>query len=268
MQPQEPTLPTQPAGPNPPVQAPQPPAPPAAAYQPEMQPAPIGTQAPAPPQVPLPGAPVSQTPLGAPQPMPSFEPQMPGAGGRKKKILIACLALAVIIAIAAAVTYLASNLMASIKLTDYSSSLYSLKVPAEYEKKPNGTSINFEERASGVTQSKVIVYYSGFADPISNEQVKTVRETFKKQLATSVEDLAKQGDQQLKNLKVRDDKFKGNDALWLEADVTENNQAIGTVKLVSVVDTKRLYMVGVAAHDSDKGLLKKADTIIDSFSLK
>ena len=222
-----------------------------------------------PPQTPIQPGPPQMPATPAPAPLPPTPPPVRPRRSKTLRILLAALVVIGVFLAAAGATMLVLKLTSqNIKLTTYATSRYSLQVPESYQKDASGTTVNFNEPDKDPTQSRVMVYFSGFPTPLPENEVKSIRDTLRTQLGTSVEDLAKKGTQKLDDLKVSEGKFKGKDALWLRASVSEDGKPSGKVKLVAVIDSKQLYMIGVAAHEADKGLWQHTDEIINSFVLK
>lgn len=223
---------------------------------------------------PIPRGPAGSSPMpfsAAPQPNPALPPypsEPPHRRSRPMRFLLAGMVIAAVVSAAAAITMVVISMQPRVKLTTYSTAAYSLEVPDGYQKDTSGSTVNFNEVDADATQSRVMVYYSAFEVPLPAEQVKSIRDTLRTQLGTAVEDLAKKGSQKLEDLKISEGKFHDQDALWLNASVSENDKPSGKVKLVAMIDSKRLYMIGVAAHAADKGLVQQTDAIIDSFKLK
>jgi hypothetical protein len=207
----------------------------------------------------------SGTPTGPPND--TFSPGGPSSS-KKKRLLIAGAIVLAALAAAIALTMVTMSMLASIKLTGYSTAKYSLQVPAEYKKTVSGDSVTFKEDEKKSTQSQVMVYYSDFPTTLSDDQVRTIRETLRTQLTSAAESLTEEDDQEVKDLKVNSVKYHSADALELTASVAEKGKTAGDIRVIAVVNSKQLYMVGVAAHNGDKGLQKKTDSIIDSFKLK
>lgn len=207
----------------------------------------------------IPGpAPAPTTPVGGPQP----------AGLTKKKLILAAIVVAVLLLLGAIVAILSFSLLASIKLKTYTNAKYSMQVPAEYKQEVNGDSVNFTENEPEKTRSEVMVYYADFPSTLTDDQAATIKDTLRNQLKSAADDLAKDDAKKVEGLVVKETTFHAAPALQLTARVTEDGATVGKVTLVAVVDTQRLYMIGVAAHNSDKGLQKKTDAVIDSFRLK
>lgn len=63
--------------------------------------------------------------------------------------------------------------------------------------------------------------------------------------------------------------FKGEKALQISSDVVDkDDKTVGKLKMIFLVTTESVSMVGVIAHESDQDLQKTMDTIINSFEVK
>ena len=255
MQPQDPnnqnTNPATP--PTPPAPAPEPPTQTPPAVQ---TPTPSNGPAPAPAPIPEPQLeePANTTPL-SPQPK-----KMPS-----KALIGGILGAIVLVAVAVSVYFL---FFSGIKLATYNGQNFSIQYPDGYEQKDvDEGSATFIEKGDAVTASEVGVYYSAFPEALSQEQVDLYRSTIKEQLQTNAGEITG-SELQLKDPKVEDVKFKGQDAIQMTAKVTKDGADNGSAKFIAVFDTQKFYMVVVKAHNSDPGVAQATDRIINSFATK
>lgn len=235
MQPQDPANPTQ--QPNPAT-----PPPPAAAPTPSPS-APTGSQG------------NWQSPAAAAQPK------------NNKKMIMIIVGVVVGLAVIAGAAFGAMKMFgSSIKLETYQNDDFSVLVPEGYEMKEEQIT-EFKEPGPEETQSVVIAHYQELPQTLEESQLSEVRDTFRDQLQESAADFVT-GSEEIENLKVEDTTFKGEQGILLTATMTKDGKKIGDIKLVAVINTTSIYMVGVGAHISDGNLVKETDKIINSFELK
>jgi hypothetical protein len=209
---------------------------------------------------------------GAPiTPMPSMG--MPHAGipggNRRKPFMIAAFAVVGILVIGIVAVLAMKMLGGSVKLETFSNENLSVLVPAGYSKTPENGGASFEEKegASG-THSEVVAFYEKLPSGLSDSDIQQVKSSLKSVLQNAAESSASQSDQEIKNIKITDTKFKGDDALKLTGDAMRDGKTVGHYTLIAGVNKNAVYMVGVGVHKSDPGLGKKVDQILNSFTLK
>lgn len=220
------------------------------------------------------GAPAGSTPPATPpatSPAPSgtWQPgaPAPASGGNKKKMMLV-VGVVVGLAVVAAIIFGAMKFFGgkSIKLETFSNENFSLLVPVGY-KKEEGAVIAFQEPGDKDTQSAVLAQYEKMPETIEESQLAEVRKLFKEQIQQSAPSFVN-SDEELKDLKVEDTTFKGQEGILITASIAKGGKVVGDLKMVAVINTEAIYIVGVGVHNSDKDLHKKVDTIINSFELK
>jgi hypothetical protein len=155
-----------------------------------------------------------------------------------------------------------------IELETYNNENYTLLVPVGYNKEEDNDFQEFKEPGDEDTQSEVMAYYAAFPEPITADQVSQFKDLLKSELEDAAKNNLANPNDKVEDLKITDVKYKGEDALQLTATVTRDGKKEGEVKLVAVINTNEIYMVGVGAHVSDPGVSKEMDNIINSFEKK
>ncbi len=277
--------PTSPTMPQPPVQ-PVVPTPPATPYPP-VQPIPPQQQS---------------TPLGTsptmPQPQSSFtsqpQPLMTASAykqGRNlsKKIILASVIVGVLLLIGGGV-FAFTKMTGGIKLAKYSGSKFEILYPGNYEKKEfdEGRQVLFTEPDSKKdaknSKEDKLDLKSDLSDMGDNDSAVIVAadeipEEARKEIESKKEDFFNSFEKQLKdgssddNKKIVLDKSErtkhlSNDALILKGVYKKKGKKVGNINIVIALGNDKYYVIMVVAHDSDPGVQKKADKIIDSFKLK
>ncbi len=196
-------------------------------------------------------------------------PQM-GGSSPLKKFIKPGIALVVVIALAVGGWFAYNTFFASIKLKTYSTSDYSVLVPASYTQKTDSADGGIEFIEKGKTSdngSQVVVFYQAFPSEISSDEISTLESTFKDELKTSASSaLGTSGE--VKDLTFKDTTFQGQKAMEITGTDTSNGATTGKVKLEAVFTTKQFYVIGVEYRIGDHALQKSTDKIINSFKLK
>lgn len=196
----------------------------------------------------------------------------PGFSGTKlpkdkpKFIALIVIALVVIILIVAAALVVPK--LKGISLESYSNSDFSILTPKDYERKEESGLIKFEEKGSDdKTKSGVLVFFEKSPQSLSKEEqeqaLSLVEGSFKEELEKELGN-----DSKFENYTLEKTDYKGNPARTITADVAIDGKKAGKIKMVVGVSASSVYVVGVVAHQSDKGVEKSIDKIIDSFEIK
>ena len=223
-------------------------------------------------QTPSAGVPEPQAPAPAPAAPTPKVTDTPSAGpttptpGKKPPMMLIGIVVAVVLAVGAAVAAY-FLFFSGIALATYNGDKYSVKYPEGYEQKVEESSVTFNEKGDANTASSVFVYYSEFPAPVEQEQVTLLKDTLKEQMEASIGQ-ATGGNIQIKDSKTEEVKFKGADALQVTGKAERDGKDAGNMKIVMVIDTQKLYMVGVGADISDPGVKNSTDAIINSFTVK
>lgn len=179
-----------------------------------------------------------------------------------KKLIIGAAAITVI---AVVIGIVLLKLNSGLKLTSKSTTDYSMLVPEGYKEKIGNDVVSYEEPEGGEeTRSGVFVFhesYPGGAGLTSQQK----DEFFKAAEQIPQTLLATQG-VTAKDFKVERTTFKKNDALKFSGRIDDGENS-GELKGMFILGDKAFYMVFVAAHKSDPGLIKKTDKIVNSFEI-
>lgn len=245
--------------------------------QPTPNPTPQDTPPPQAPQTPPADPPAfnpasSPTPQTPPAAAPSFTPPqhgvMPGAhpGAPKKSpvMLISIIAGAVVLIGAGVLAYFL--LFTGIALEKYDADKYSMMVPVGYTKEDQGEGVVFNEKDGKATASSVFAYYAEFPTTPTKSQLDTAKAAFKSQLEDKIGTYTS-STHTITDVKVEDTTFKGVEAIKVSAKAKSSGSE-GVVKMIAVIDSEKIFIVGVAADGGDGGLIAKADEIINSFTVK
>ena len=92
------------------------------------------------------------------------------------------------------------------------------------------------------------------------------KKEFKSQLENKISDYTT-STHTLTDVKIEDVKYKGEDAFQATAKAKSEGRE-GIFKMIAVVNTEKIFIIGVAADGGDTGLIVKANEIIDSFTIK
>ncbi len=244
------------------------------------QPTPNPTPDPTPQDTPPPQAPASNDPPAfnpAPtQPAPSHEPAftppqhgvMPNTPMHQPKkspvMLIGAIIGAVVLIGAGVFAYF--TFFTGVSLEAYSSDKYTVQVPVGYTKEEEEDAVTFTEPGNKATASSVFAYYAEFPTTPSKAQLDAAKSTFKKQLETQIGSYTS-GTHTISDVKVEDTTYKGQEAFKVSGKA-KSGASEGVIKLIAVIDSEKIFIVGVAADGSDTGLISKSDEIINSFTVK
>jgi hypothetical protein len=216
-----------------------------------------------------PPAPVAAT---TPIPEPKLEetsgpaPTAPLVKKIPSKALIAGILGAIILVAAGVSVYFLY--FSGIKLATYTGQNFSIQYPDGYEQKvADEGSVTFVEKGSADTASEVAVVYTAFPETLDQEQVDVYRKAIKEQLQTDAGEITGE-EVQLKDPKVEDVKYKGQDAIQMTAKIAKDGADVGNAKFIAVFDTEKFFMVVVRTHISDPGVTAATDKIINSFTIK
>lgn len=239
-------------------------------------PMPQDTPPPQPPQVPSSEPPTfnpSATPTQpSPSPEPAFTPPQHGVMpntpmSQPKKspaMLIAAIVGGLVLIGAGVAAYF--MFFMGISLEAYSADKYTMQVPVGYTKEEESDAVTFTETGNKATASSVFAYYAEFPSTPSKAQLDSAKATFKKQLETQISSYASSS-HTITDVKVEDTTYKGQEAFKVSGKA-KSDASEGVIKLVAVIDSEKIFIVGVAADGSDPGLISKADEIINSFTIK
>lgn len=188
------------------------------------------------------------------------------AAKRKKTRLFIMAGMAVVVVAGGA--FLAFSLIKNggLKLEQKSETAYSVLVPKGYDEKSEQGMVIYEEKEGDEdTHSGVIVFYQEY--PGGKAPTSQQKET----VLSAIEDLPKsvlsaQG-KSTTGFKSERTTFKKNDAVKFSAHTEEGDKGGGDLKGIVILGDKSLYMVFVAAHQSDPGVMKKMDNILNSFEI-
>jgi hypothetical protein len=242
MQPQEPKPPVAPESNEAPVTPPTPPVeptPPSAPITPANTPAPI-------------------------TPAAMVTPPTPGKNNPPKKLIAIILGAVLLIAAGVSAYFL---LFSGIKLSTYNNDKFSVQYPEGYDQKAEDSGVTFTEKGDANTASSVFAFYSEFPEEIDQEQVDIFKSAFKEQVETNFGGVTG-SDMQITDTKAEDITYKGQSAMQITGTAKREGKDAGSMKLLVVIDTKKLYMVGVGAEKSDPGVAAATDKIINSFTVK
>lgn len=245
MQPQEPKPPVTPESNEAPVTPPTPP----------VEPTP-----PTAPSEPTPAAPI-ETPT---TPVAAVTPPTPSKNNPPKKLIAIILGAVLLIAAGVSVYFL---LFSGIKLSTYNSDKFSVQYPEGYGQKAEDSGVTFTEPGDEATASSVFAYFSEFPEEIDQEQIDIFKSAFKEQVESNFGGVTG-SDMQITDTKAEDVTYKGQSAMQITGTAKRDGKDAGSMKLLVVIDTKKLYMVGVGAEKSDPGVAAATDKIINSFTVK
>lgn len=242
---------------------------------------PQDTSPPQAPQTPPANPPTFGAPAANPAPTPEAAPPQAGPSfaapqhgvmpntpaGQPKKAPIALIAI-----IAGAIVLIGGGVFAyfmffkGIALEQYNADQYSMQIPAGYTKEDQGDGVVFTEPGAKATASSVFAYYAEFPGNPTQAQIETAKTAFKSQLESKIGTYTS-STHEISDVKIEDTTFKGSDAIKVSAKA-KSDSSEGVVKMIAVIDTEKIYIVGVAADGGDGGLIAKADEIINSFTVK
>jgi len=157
-------------------------------------------------------------------------------------------------------------LFTGIALEPYNADKYSMQVPVGYNKEDQGDGVVFTEAGSKTTASSVFAYYADFPGSPTQSQIDTAKAAFKSQLESKISTYTS-STHEITDVKVEDTTFKGVDAIKVTGKAKSEGSE-GIVKMIAVIDTEKIFIVGVAVDGGDGGLIAKADEIINSFTVK
>lgn len=283
------TQPPQPAPSQPepslPVSEPEP-APTAAPVQqatvpeaPQTPPTPDAT--PVPPQQPQSQDLVSQAPEAVPTPgsIPSAPQSNPALGmtaasaarqGKKKTIIMAVVVLLVVALLGAGVFFGLKMFGSSLKTTTYEGKNFTVLVPAEgYKKIESGDNISFREEAGSDSDQSEVMVRVMHVGALSGELEKKFLEELKSTLSQDrLSDLgAASGTTSDYSAEIEN--HEGQDEVWVRARINGSGDEKGGDFLVrAYVKNENVYLVVIAAHDSDPGMKRAADKIAHSLTAK
>lgn len=194
---------------------------------------------------------------------------MPPQPGKKpsNKLAVAIIAAVVIIAVAVGAYFIIFRKQ-GLALETFSNDQFSLSVPKGYERRDIDGGIVFSEPGDQQTASVVFASYSAFPEPIDQEQLDIIKDALTSDPKTSLQSITGNGDQKIEDTQVTETKFKGVDALQITGRGVQNGQTAGRFKMIMVINTEEVYLVGVGAHSSDPAIETELDEIIDSFTVK
>ncbi len=236
-----------------------------------MQPQGQDTPQPTPNPTPDP-MPQDMPPPPTPSPEPTFAPSqhgvMPNTPTHQSKkppvMLIGAIIGAVVLIGVGVFAYF--MFFMGISLEAYSGEKYAMQVPVGYTKEEDADAVTFTEPGDKATASSVFAYYAEFPSTPTNAQLDAAKSTFKKQLETQIDSYTS-STHTVSDVKVEDTTFKGQEAFKVSAKA-KSGASEGVVKLIAVIDSEKIFIVGVAADGSDAGLIAKSDEIINSFTIK
>lgn len=234
-----------------------------------------------PPQVPTtpPSEPPAFNPMGtpaptqpAPNPAPTFTPPQHGVmpntpmsqPQKSPAMLIGAIIGALVLIGAGVFAYF--MFFTGVSLEAYNADKYTMQVPVGYTKEEDDDAVTFTEPGNKATASSVFAYYAEFPSTPSKAQLDAAKSTFKKQLETQINSYTS-STHTITDVKVEDSTFKGQEAFKVSAKA-KSGASEGVVKLVAVIDSEKIFIVGVAADGGDSGLIAKSDEIINSFTIK
>jgi hypothetical protein len=244
MQPQEPKTPVTPENNNAPATPPAEPTQPTAPSEPVTPTTPV------------------EAPIAAPAS--TATPPTPAKSKPPTKLIAIILGAVLLIAAGVSAYFL---LFSGIKLSTYNSDKFSVQYPEGYQQKAEDSGVTFNEPGDEATASSVFAYYSEFPEEIEQEQVDIFKSAFKEQVESNFGGVTG-SDIELTGTKAEDVTYKGSNALQITGNAKRQGADFGKMKLIVVIDTKKLYMVGVGAHTSDAGVASATDKIINSFTVK
>lgn len=187
---------------------------------------------------------------------------------RKKKPVLFIVLAAITVVLLAGGAFAASKFLGGIKLETYSNSSFSISYPKGYEvnESADGTTTFKEPKQPEDTQSGVVVGINHVPKGID----KAERGKVFKSIEASLEDLEtfKDDGQKVINVDKEIIQFEAADALKIHAEIEKDGKKIGEVSLLAGVTEKYVYTAIAYGHISDPGVLKKIETIIQSFDLK
>ena len=264
-----------------PEQAPafQPPAPQTFA---PTQPTPPDPFAPAQPQANLPqpmipGQPVPQAPVspfgqpaaGSPLDVSpaAFSAPMNQPKSRKAPLIIAATAGAILLVggIGFGITKVLGG--GSITLEDYSGSAISFKYPKGYNKTEEDGLVTFKEPGDEDTASGVVAQVYTLPSYVDQSAIDQGLDTFKDKLEEELGTELTNGTK-LANFKIEDTQYNGKKALKFFSKVEKSGKGVGEIKGLFGQNDHGYFIIQVVAHNSDKGVIKSEDKIIDSVKLK
>lgn len=229
-----------------------------------------------PPQTPPADPPVlnQASPTPPPASAPTFTPPQHGvmpntpvnASQPKKSpvMLISMIAGAIVLIGGGVLAYLL--LFTGITLEPYNADKYTMQVPKGYSKEDQSDGVVFTEPGSKATASSVFAYYADFPGSPTQSQIDAAKTAFKSQLESKIGTYTS-STHEITDVKIEDTTFKGASAIKVSAKA-KGGGGEGVVKMIAVIDTEKIFIVGVAADGGDGGLIAKADEIINSFTVK
>lgn len=250
------------------------PAPGAQPGQPPMSPAPSVPSTPVmPEQTPQP-APEQVPGVPAPEPAPGVVPpqqampqpmQPQSSRGSKKRLIVGLSIIGAALVLLGVGAYFAMKMLGGIKLEAYKDDNFSMMVPVDYTTEDLGDGVSFTEKGDKKTSSAVAANVTPYPAEATDEQIDEYIEQFKETMQDNVKETDEGG--VVKNIVVTEVTHNGNKALKLTADheiegVTEKGF------IVAGFTKNELYVIAITVDPTDPGLLKKVDTILDSFKLQ
>ncbi len=268
--PPQPTSPITPGQPIvPPVQTPTQPQ----GQPPELVIAPSAPTYAQPPQQPvMPPQPPGAVVAGQPAANPVFGTPVAPAGvipPQKKKIpkwAIVAAGVAIVVVVAA-VLLVPKLLGGGIALTTYQGDGYSTLVPEEYTKETQSSGVMFSEDDEKETRSVVYVNGEKFKTELSDSD----RDELVAYLEDGFGDLLEQNvgtDVSITNKNIDKTQYEGMEARRITADYEKYGKKNGEIHALFVVDNKGIYVVMVVADQTDMGLQKNVDKIINSLEIE
>ncbi|HVI69755.1 MAG TPA: hypothetical protein VM581_04855 [Magnetospirillaceae bacterium] len=192
-------------------------------------------------------------------------PNTPAHQPKKSPVMLISLIVGAIVVIGGGI--LAYFLLfTGIALEAYNGEKFTMQVPVGYTKEEETDSVTFTEKGSKATASSVFAYYAEFPTKPTKAQLDTAKAAFKTQLETKIGTYAS-STHTITDVKVEDTTYKGQDAIKVTGKA-KSEGAEGVVKMIAVIDSEKIFIVGVAADGGDGGLIAKADEIINSFTIK
>ncbi len=247
----------------------QPPVPQPAQAPQSIYPTPVATSgqaAPGMPGQPTPGQPYS-TPVQT-----GFSSPKSGLGAKlksKPKLLAGTILGVATLGIAAAAIVFVLPGLKGLPLETYSTDNYSLLVPKDYERKDEvAGGLSFEEKeGTEDTKSSVVVTVEKSPEKITKDEQDQVLLAFDEGIKSSLESEVKEGNT-LEDYKAEKTTYKNSPARIVTANVKDKGKQAGKMKVLVGVSDSAVFVIGVLAHDGDKGLSKNTDKIINSLQLK
>lgn len=159
-----------------------------------------------------------------------------------------------------------NKIAGGMKLVTFSNDDFSFLVPEKYLKNNAESGVKFDETSGDAnSRSFVIALTDPYPRPPTEEERVQLADVFNKQISSLAQGFINSTDEKVEDITsektIRDDR----DALRVRAKLSKGNKKANLDMLI-IFGESAIYVVGVAAHQEDKSLIKHTDTILNSFT--